>query len=83
MFWDEKQFRNIYADPDAKPNELARTTKRVLEFEADPAPEISLIEGVPGAFLARNLMTPGECKQFIDITEELKYGAFVSESFAC
>jgi len=52
---------------------LKHTTREVTYNPNPPAAYRENLDGVPGAFLVHNLLTPEECQQFIQISEEMGF----------
>jgi len=48
-------------------------TEILINYENLLKPKIEKLEGVPGAFLIHNVLSPFECQQFIDLSEKLGY----------
>jgi hypothetical protein len=54
--------------------DLLKITSRTVNYnDAAPLPKREELEGVQGAFLVHNLLTPDECAQYIQISEEMGY----------
>jgi len=72
---EENDEKPTYVDPATlHVNDLLRHTDDVVNFDHDPKPVfVDIGEIVPGAYLVENLLTPDECKQFIEISEKMGY----------
>lgn len=54
--------------------DLLKFTNRTVTWDANPPKTYREdLEGVTGAFLVHNLMTPEECEQYVHISEEMGY----------
>lgn len=61
-------------DATFKVDDLLRFTERQVVFDEDAPPVVrEELEGVDGAFLLHNVLTPAECQQYIDISLSMGY----------
>lgn len=50
--------------------DLLKYTEKGIEYNPNPPKSFrEELEGVPGAFLVHNLLTPEECQQYITLSE--------------
>lgn len=74
--WTEDKKPSLPAGTDVTYHEgdLLKFTNRAVNYDSvPPLPNRENLEGVPGAFLVHNLLTPEECDQYIQISEEMGY----------
>ena len=66
----------IYTDATYREDDLLKSTNRTVNYSSDDVvlPNREDLEGVPGAFLVHNLLTPDECAQYIHISEGMRGG---------
>jgi hypothetical protein len=63
-------------DATFKVDDLLRFTDRQVVFDEDAPPVVrEELEGVDGAFLLHNVLTPAECQQYIDLSTSMGYEA--------
>eukprot|EP00026_Physarum_polycephalum_P011799 Phypoly_transcript_12043.p1 GENE.Phypoly_transcript_12043~~Phypoly_transcript_12043.p1 ORF type:complete len:280 (+),score=50.74 Phypoly_transcript_12043:171-1010(+) len=71
---DEKPSPPVGTDVTYREGDLLKFTNRTVDYNPDaPLPNREEVEGVPGAFLVHNLLTLEECRQYIEISEEMEY----------
>jgi len=64
----------VGTDVTYREDDLLKSTNREVNYAPNPPKTYrEELEGVPGAFLVHNLLTPDECEQYVKISEEMGF----------